>query len=63
MKVPSGNSTVTLLPWVHFLQVMLGSGILCPLEVAPLVEAPLVEAPLVEAPLVTVMTRLGIGFC
>ena len=51
----SGNSTVTLLPWlawVHFLQVMLGSGNLCPLAVAPLV----------EAPFVTVITNLRIWY-
>ena len=56
MKVPSRKSTVTLLQWVHFLQVGLGSDILCQLQAAPLEVAPLVEVPLVEA-----IMQLGIN--
>ena len=41
MKVPSGKLTVTLLPWVHFLQDELGSDILYPFHAAPLADIPL----------------------
>ena len=36
MKVSSGKPTVTLFPWVHFSQVVLGSDVLRPLQAAPL---------------------------
>lgn len=47
MKVPSGKLTVTLLPWVYFLQVELGSDILYLFRAASLEDIPLEVAQLV----------------